>query len=322
MSAHLAIPALTTDSRRPATLDSGVMTGVLRDSLHFRGLVVTDALEMGGVVSSYGAAEAAVLAFEAGADLLLQPTDPRAVIDAMAAAVESGRISAARLDYSLRRWLRLKQRLGLFAHRGVPLDSVPEVVGSARFLEGARDITQRSLVLAVDSVGSVDSIRAAPRNIALVSYGEENAGWVGATLQRRLRDAGHRVTLFRLWPASGEASYDSAQAVIRRSDYTVFAASVKVSAWKGTVGLPEPVAELIDRTMRRRNAVLVSLGSPYIGLQVKHLRSYLVAWDSRPLAEWAVARALTGEAAISGHLPVSLPPHFPLGTGLERGRLR
>jgi len=318
MSAHLAAPALASAPDRPATLDPAVMSQLLRDSLHFGGMVVTDALEMGGIVSKYGAAEAAVLAFEAGADLLLQPTDPGAVIEAMVTAVESGRISEERLDRSVRRLLRLKHRLGLFARRYVPLDSVPEVVGSGRFLEAARDIAQRSLVLAVDSLGSVDSLRSGRRSIALVTYGEDNAATVGGTLHRRLRDAGHRVTLFRLWPASGEASFDSARAVIRRSEYTVFAASVRVSAWKGSVGLPDQVAELIDRTMRRRNAVLVSLGSPYIGLQVAHLRSYLIAWDSRSLAEWAAARALTGEASITGRLPVSLPPRFPVGSGLQR----
>jgi beta-N-acetylhexosaminidase len=318
MSGHLTAPALASVPGRPATLDPGVMGGVLRDSLHFHGLVVTDALEMGGIVGAYGAAEAAVLAFEAGADLLLQPTDPRAVIDAMVAAVESGRISEARLDHSVRRLLLLKYHLGLFARREVPLDSVPDVVGSGRFLDMARDIAQRSLVLAVDSLGSVDSIRSGRHNIALVTYGEDNAGSVGATLNRQLREAGNRVSLFRLWPASGKESFDSARAVIRRSEYTVFLTSVKVSAWKGSVELPDPVAELIDKSMRRRNAVLVSLGSPYIGLQVPHLRSYLIAWDSRPLAEWAVGRALTGAAAITGHLPVSIPPDFPVGTGLQR----
>jgi beta-N-acetylhexosaminidase len=318
MSGHLAVPALASMPDRPATLDPGVMSGLLRDSLHFGGMVVTDALEMGGIVNKYGAAEAAVLAFEAGADLLLQPADPRAVIEAMVAAVESGRISEERVDRSVRRLLRLKYQLGLFANRSVPLDSVPEVVGSGRFLEAAREIAQRSIVLAVDSLGSVDSLRSGRRSIALITYGEDNAGSVGATLHRRLREAGHRVLLFRLWPASGPASFDSARAVTKRSEYTVFLASVKVTAWKGSVGLPDPVADLIEKTMRRRNAVLISLGSPYIGLQVPHLRSYLIAWDSRSLAEWAVARALTGEAAITGRLPVSLPPQFPIGSGLQR----
>jgi beta-N-acetylhexosaminidase len=318
MSAHLAIPAVTGD-RRPATLDAQVLTGVLRDSLHFRGAVVTDALDMGGIVNTYGTGEAAVQAVLAGADLLLQPADPKVTVDALMDAVESGRITFERLDHSVRRLIMLKLRLGLFSSRTVPLEKVPEVVGSARFLATARDIAQRSITLVADRGGVVDSLRARPRPVAVVTFGEDNAGSVGNDLIKELRSAGYRPTPFRLWPASGPASLDSARAVIQRNAYTIFAVSVVASAWKGTVGLPKPIARLIDVTSRRRRTVLLSLGSPYVGMQIPHLRAYLLGWGTNGLSEWAAARALTGQAPITGHLPVSLPPRFPRGTGLERG---
>src|SRR5437667_328593 len=113
MSAHIAFPALT-GSNDPGTMSAAVLTGLLRDSLHFRGLVVTDALDMGAIVTAYGAGEAAVRAFLAGSDLLLIPADPDSAVNAMAAAVESGRIARARLDQSVRRLLDLKQRRDLF----------------------------------------------------------------------------------------------------------------------------------------------------------------------------------------------------------------
>jgi beta-N-acetylhexosaminidase len=319
MSAHLALPGIGSDRRRPATLDPAIMTGVLRDSLHFRGVVVTDALDMGGIVNTYGAGEAAVLAFQAGADLLLQPAEPKLAIDALTEAVESGRVTFERLDRSVRRLLLLKLRAGLFKQRTVPLDSVPLVVGSARFLDTARDIAQRSITLVVDSTGIVDSIRARARGIAVVTYGEDNAGTVGNGLLKQLRAAGHKATLFRLWPASGPASLDSARALIRENPYTIFPVSVKVTAWKGTVGLPEPVAKLIDEISRRRRAVVVSLGSPYVGMQIPHLRSYLLAWGTNGISEWAAGRALAGLAPITGRMPVSLPPKFHAGAGLDRG---
>ncbi len=322
MSAHVAMPAIGGSRSRPATLDPAVLTGVLRDSLGFRGLIVTDALDMGALVSQYGAGQAAVLAFVAGADLLLQPADPAAAIAAMNDAIESGRVSYQRLDGSVRRVLLLKRRLGLFARRTVPLDSVPEVVGSRQFQDFSRDLATRSIVLAADSLGLVDSLRAGPRTVALITYGEENAGTVGNVLYRQLRAAGHRVTLFRLWPASGAASLDSARVLLRRNPITVFAASVKVSAWKGSVGLPDHIARLFDRSLYRRRVVVVSLGSPYIGGQMPHLGSYLLAWTASSLGEWAAARALTGEAAITGQLPVRIPPRYPLGAGLGRASTR
>ncbi len=119
MSGHLAVPAIASDPRRPATLDAAILTGVLRDSLGFKGIVVTDALDMGGVVRTYGPGEAAVQAFLAGTDLLLMPTDPALAITAMTAAVESGRITYERLERSVRRILLVKWRLGLLSRRTV-----------------------------------------------------------------------------------------------------------------------------------------------------------------------------------------------------------
>ena len=101
MTAHLQLPAL--DSERPATLSQAVLSDLLRGELGFNGLVVTDALVMEAISGRYGAAEAAVLAFEAGADLILMPADADAALDGLEAAVSSGRISRERLQASLQR---------------------------------------------------------------------------------------------------------------------------------------------------------------------------------------------------------------------------
>ena len=101
MTAHLLLPSL--DTERPATLSPAVLTGLLRQELGFDGLVVTDALVMEAIAARHGAGEAAVLALEAGADLVLMPADATQAIDAIVAAVESGRLSEERLEASLER---------------------------------------------------------------------------------------------------------------------------------------------------------------------------------------------------------------------------
>ena len=101
MTAHLLLPAL--DGEHPATLSRPVLTGLLRDELGFVGLIVTDALVMEAIAGRYGVSEAAVLALEAGADLVLMPGDAEGAIDAIVAAVHSGRLSLERLQASLER---------------------------------------------------------------------------------------------------------------------------------------------------------------------------------------------------------------------------
>lgn len=317
MSAHIALPGLDSGRIRPGTVEPGILTGVLRDSLGFRGLAVTDALNMGALVTSFGPAEAPVLAFEAGADMLLQPADPAVAIDAMERAVRSGRISEARLNQSVRRILILKEHLGLFRRRTVPLDSVPAVVGRAEFLAVAREVAAHSIVLARDSGGAVDSLRAAPRSLTLVAYGDETSPTAGAALAAELRLRGHRVTTVRLTPASGPATYDSVRTALSASPAAIFAVSIRASAARGTIGMPATLAALIDSSAVVRATTLVSLGSPYLIMQTPHVGSYLLGWASNPLSEQAAARALSGDA-ITGRLPVRIPPDQPVGAGLER----
>ena len=316
MSAHIALPGLDPGESRPATVAPNILTGVLRDSLGFRGLTVTDALNMGGVVSKYGPGEATVLAFLAGADLLLMPVDAGAAIDAMEAAVASGRISRARLDSSVRRVLEWKKRLGLFAERLVDLDSVMATVGRDEFQRSSREIAERSIVLATDD-GTADSLRAAPRRITLVSYADGPRETVGAAFASELRARGHAVSPLRLHAESAPAAFDSARAALARNPIAVFAVSVRPVDSKGSIALPPLMNALIDSSAALRPTLLASFGSPYIVMETPRIRSYLLGWGANPASERAAARALSG-APITGRLPISIPPVFRLGSGIER----
>src|SRR5467141_744318 len=315
MSAHIAFPALT-GSNEPATLSAAVLTGLLRDSLRFPGLVVTDALMMGAIVTKYGAGEATVRAFLAGSDLLLIPADPDSAVLAMTAAVAAGRVTPQRLAQSVRRVLEIKRRLGLFERRTVPLDSIPHVVGSKRFQDAANDLAVRSLTLVRDVGGRLHALRARPGRLALIAYADEANSSVGLLLTDLLRQGGDTVDFFRLWPMSGTLSYDSARAVIARAPATVFVANVRPISWRGNIALPDSLAQLVTATDVTRPTVLVSLGSPYLLSQTPATKCYLIAWSGGRASERAVALALLGRVPIAGHLPIRVPPDYPIGFGV------
>ena len=321
MSAHIAFPALT-GSDDPATLSPSVLTGLLRDSLGFRGIVVTDALVMGAIVAKYGAGEAAVRAFLAGSDLLLMPADPDSAIAAMVAAVDSGRVTPDRLDASVRRMLAAKQQLGLFARRTVPIDSVMDRVGTRELRLLAEDMAVRALTLVRDTSGTFRALRGGPRRLALIAYGDELSTSVGNQIAEGLRAGGDTVEQFRLWPMSGPLSYDSARTVIARAPAVVFAANVRPVSWKGFIALPDSLARLVAATDSARPTLLVSLGSPYLLGQVPTAGSYLIAWSGARVAERAVAQAILGQVPITGRLPIRLPPAYPIGYGIRVTEVR
>src|SRR5205809_1065726 len=310
-------PRKCSESRNnPATASAAVLTGLLRDSLHFRGLVVTDALVMGAIVGKYGAGEATVRAFLAGSDLLLMPADPDSALNAMTVAVEGGRITRDRLDASVRRVLEIKRRLGLLAHRVVALDSIMTVVGSKRFQDGANDIAVRALTLVRDIGGPLHALRARPSRFALIAYADEHNAAAGQFMTELLRQGGDTVDYFRLWPMSGPLSYDSARAVIAQAPATVFVANVRPISWRGNIALPDSLAQLVTTTDQGRPTVLVSLGSPYLLNQVPAAKCYLIAWSGVRAAERAVALALLGKVPIAGHLPIRIPPDYRIGFGV------
>jgi beta-N-acetylhexosaminidase len=117
---HLAFPAADA-SGRPATISGPLTRGLLRHRLGYRGVVITDALNMGGITSWGKPGQIAVRAISAGVDLLLMPPQPAQAVRSVVAAVHGGRLSKGRIDASVARVLRLKQRLGLYkAHASLP----------------------------------------------------------------------------------------------------------------------------------------------------------------------------------------------------------
>lgn len=318
MSAHIALPGLEGGATVPATLAPEILTGVLRDSLGFKGIIVTDALDMGALVSSYGPGEATVKAFLAGSDLLLMPADPHAAIEAMVEAVRSGRVSRARLDTSVRRVLDTKQRLGLFTRRTVDLDKLGGIIGRRAHRDSALSMSKRALVLVRDSLGVLDSLRAGPRRVAVITYSDGNAVFApGTTLIPDLVRRGYQVASFRLSGGSGPASYDSAAAVARSAPLAVFAASVRFGSGRGVIGMSESMTRLIESSAGDRPTALISFGSPYLLAQAPSVHTYLLAWTANPLTEEAVAAALAGEP-ITGRLPIDLPQGYPRGFGIVK----
>jgi beta-N-acetylhexosaminidase len=98
----------------------------------------------------------------------------------------------------------------------------------------------------------------------------------------------------------------------------LFATADRPIAGRGAIGIPAPLAALISATARHQATVLVSLGNPYLIGQLPEVGSYLIGWRANAVTEQAVARALAGAAPITGRLPISLPPSYPHGWGVQR----
>ena len=112
MIAHVALPEITGDMT-PSTLSREVVTGILREELGFRGLIITDAMNMGAITDSYGSSDAAITALTAGCDIVLMPNNVPAAFQAVVDAIGNGTFSEEWLDATVRRILTFKQAHGI-----------------------------------------------------------------------------------------------------------------------------------------------------------------------------------------------------------------
>ncbi len=317
MVGHLSVPAL---DEVPATLSKAVVTGLLRGTLGFDGLVVTDAMTMKALTGA--APELAVRAIEAGNDVVLMSTDTAGSIAAVVAAVRSGRIEEGRIDASVRRILQEKKRLGLFCETAPPLDSLPSTVGTRAHAAIEEEIARRSLTLVREERGALPLDRT--KALAVVSVLDEWSPGLEEPLVAELRQrTGRELLTARVDPRATDAEIADAVATARKAEQVLLALFVRARSGSGTVAVPRTGAEAIMGILAAGKAsgkkvVAVSFGSPYLLRDFPAFQTYLAAWGSQEVVQSAVAAALLGEQPIGGRLPVTIPGLAPRGAGIDR----
>jgi beta-N-acetylhexosaminidase len=318
MTAHIALPAVQGDSTTPATLAPRVITGLLRDHLRFHGLAITDAMTMGGIGRGYTTEESSVLAVQSGADVLLKPSDPTKAVDALVHAVETGQITRARIDSSVRRILEVKVRTGLAGHRFVPLDTLRDVVGAPEHRALAADIARRAVTLLRDSADLVPGSTSPSGRTVLVQYMPETELKAGRAFAAEVREASRDAKVFKVGPTTASTTLDSIARACRGADRVIVATYVRRIEGEGRVAIPDRIAGWIDSLALRDRVALVSLGNPYLIRQFPHVGTYLVTYGVNEALERAGARAVLGRAPIGGVSPITLPGYFKRGDGLKR----
>ncbi len=313
MTAHIAVPALDAPDV-PATLSAAIMTGVLRKDLKFQGIVVTDALEMGGIAKGFSSGEAAVRALEAGADVLLMPPDPEAAIRAVAAAVQKGRLSVKRIDESVLRVLTAKQTVGLDRARLVDLEAIADVIDSPEAAARAQEIADRAVTLVKNDGGALP-LRD-PKNACYLILTEGRYSNEGqATTHELSQRSANQV--FLLDPSLPDSELDAAAQRASSCEQIAVLAFASASAYKGSLALPGGFPKLIDTLIASgKPMALVSLGNPYLIRNFPKVGAYLTTYSPVTTAEVSVVKALYGEIDIGGHLPVTIPGIADFGFGI------
>jgi len=317
MPGHLAVPPLEPEPNVPATLSRKVLTGMLREEMQFDGLIITDAMEMGGVTSLFPPGEAAVRAVEAGADVVLMPPVPSAALASMEEAVQSGRISVERIDASMRRILAAKARLGLDEKRFVEVERLNERFARPEFAAEAQEIADRGITLLRDERKLLPIDPTRPLRVLLVALSGDRDSCPAETLAPEIQARVDALTVLRadthffsvnMLKLPPPDSYDVAIAAL----------FVRVADRKGHVGFPDDQREFVnDLLAAGKPPIVAAFGSPYLIEKFPNAKTWIAAFSANSVAQTAVARALFGQIPTCGKIPVAVPGVVERGAGLS-----
>jgi beta-N-acetylhexosaminidase len=346
MVAHVTVPALDPDPGHVATTSSAIVTTLLKGELGFRGIVVTDALEMAGLTSLYplNTGRAAVDAFKAGADLLLIPADLGSSYRALVEAVRSGEIRSSALDASVLKLLRAKASLKLQTNRLVNLDELSVRIGRPENQALGQQVADDAVTLVRDN-GKVLPLKETGTTSArlpyqkepevgnrllLVVFSDDVRTDSGRVLERQIRNRAPDANVIYLDPRLAGALSSEVLTAVEQAEVVIAAVYSVPTAGKvaktdngsqeNSVALADASGQLLENMLDHaaRKTVVLAMGNPYLAQDFPAVENYVCTFSNASVSDVSAAKALFGEMEIHGRLPVSIPNIAPRGAGLNR----
>ncbi len=319
MVAHLALPNLEPDPTVPASLSPRIVTDLLRKDLGFEGLIVTDAMNMEGVTKYFGVGEAAVRCIEAGVDQVLMSRDEYAAQRAILNALASGRLTQTQIDASVKRILTTKARLNLLDQRLINPDALPKHIGRRKHRLLNNAIARQSLTL-LRNEKEMLPLNDPTARILVVTLNDTQNPQAGRYFVQQLKQQGHGNKIEHRVLDVGSSSRDFAQvrAYADQFDIVLAPAYVRVRSGTGRIALNDQQQRFLNALVQKgKPVILMSLGNPYIILNLEPPDAYLAAYSGAESSQRAMAQAIFGRASIGGKLPVTIPDLYPYGAGLN-----
>lgn len=347
--AHIVVPALDADPNRVATISPAIVTDLLQKQMGFRGLVVTDALDMNGLTKLFppgpaGAARAAIESVKAGNDVLLIPSDLDSSYNGLLQAVRSGEIPESRIDASVLKILYAKASVGLNKAQQVDIEAITRVVSKPKSLETAQEISDRAVTLVRDNhlvlplkelpKGTIvphsayQATEATQNDTLLLVFTDDFRSDSGRMMDQQLRQRIPHARVIYIDPRYAAGVTQPVMDAVQQAR-TVIAAvfSVPVAgrvsrdasgAATNQVALKDASALLLQSVLQTAasKTLVVAMGNPYVAEQLPEIQTYMCSFSNVNVSELSVIKAMFGEITISGHLPITIPNIASRGAGL------
>lgn len=317
MIAHLSFPALDDQPNIPASLSERIVEGLLIDELGYKGLIVTDALNMKGVTKHFSTEEVALMCVDAGIDLILMPQGEEVTISTIENAVNGGLITEERIDRSVRKILNAKEWSGLTENKFVNVENIPSTVNSYEALELSQKIADESITLVKNDGNIVPFENVSDKNCLIISFNNTKSSDNTKAFFDKFKELS-KFSYYAYYDIEGNVG-DAGDIINDAEDYDIVVIPIyaRVRIYSGTVGIPQSQIDLITGLLANgKDVVVISYGNPYLIQGFEDVNSYICAYGDGETSIIAALKALFGEIRFKGKLPVSVSGQYPYGTGI------
>ena len=307
MVAHMEVPSLEKEPKMPSTLSKNIISKLLKKKLKFEGLVITDAMDMKGVVDFNKNQSADVGALLAGNDVLLMPDDLDESTKSIKKAINDGIITEKRLKYSVKKILMAKYKAGLYKKNKIDLENIVEDMNSNIDKLLFEEITEKSITL-IKNDNDILPIKDISTKIAFLEMGDS--------------DSDEFFKILNHYTKVDKIEYDSkAELLTTLKPYQ----TVVVGFHKSTKSPFDPYKfnqseiETLELLSKNKNVILNVFAKPYalMDLDMTNISSILVSYQNNVIAQNKSAQIIFGALPAVGRLPVSISKKYPLHSSIK-----
>jgi beta-glucosidase-like glycosyl hydrolase/CubicO group peptidase (beta-lactamase class C family) len=320
MVAHLSIPALDTTRNQASTLTKKIVTGLLQDTLGFKGLIFTDALNMKGVSKFYKPGEVDVKAVIAGNDVLLFPEDVPTGIKEIKAAIERGEITQEEIDRRCMKILLVKQWAGLDKTTKVKIKNLYNDLNTKEADVLNRKLTEASLTLLENKNNIIPLQGLDTLRIASLSLGYKETNIFQTTLENYAS-----VTHFGIDKEAKQPAFDTIMNQLKDHNLVIVHLNNTNNKPDKDFGLTPRVKAMLNTLLKQKKVIINVSANPYILAKLDSIQfaeALIMSYEDNDHSRNYAAQLIFGGVGANGKLPVTASNTYKAGTGIETKAVR
>ena len=317
MVAHVHAPDYQPEADRPSSISPFWIQSILREKIGFKGIVITDAMSMGGISKNYSDAFALIETIKAGSDVIIQNYNLKGSIDTIEKAINDGEISIHRINGSVLKILQMKEKVGLQKSTKISLDSFHNSYNKNEHKQIAKQIAQEAITCVKYDSNIFPFNTNNPETLYVIDIYDSRNNHEMSSVTKGLKKSRLKIKTLQIDESDSKVVLDAMLNEIPENALVLVNAFANPKASKDRIFLPENESEFLRTLMNKTDRiVLASLGTPYLIQEFPGIPVYLCAYKNNSVMQSALVNALLGKNKISGKLPVSIPGVAKFGDGL------